>query len=130
MNAPTFDAQHPICPICHRPTLIRSPKLLTGLLTCQQCRERLVVSWSGHYVRDPFNIKPLSTERMLRRESHPFYRILRDLGITRFHVMLMILAGTLAFGVFSGLFEKASPDNPATPPAVSWNAPKDELEEG
>lgn len=127
MNAPTFDAHHPVCPICRRPTLIQSPKLLTGLLTCQQCRERLVVSWSGHYVRDPFSIKPLGTERMLRRESHPFYRILRDLGITRFHVMLIVLAGTLAFGVFSGLFEKTTPDSSETHPTVSWNSLKDDL---
>lgn len=127
MNAPTFDARHPVCPICRRPTFLQSPKLLTGLLTCQQCRERLVVSWSGHYVRDPFSMKPLLTERMLRRESHPFYRILRDLGITRFHVMLMILAGTLAFGVFSGLFEKTTLNESAPPQTVSLNNRRDDL---
>lgn len=78
MNAHTFDTDSPVCPICHRAGVIKPHKLLKGLLTCHNCRERLVVSWSGHYVRDPFSLKPLATGQMLRRESRPLARIQRD----------------------------------------------------
>lgn len=109
MNAPTFDARSPICPICQRSNTVQSHKLLTGLLTCKHCQERLVVSSSGHYVRDPFHLRHLSVERMLRRESHPFYRILRDLRITRLNVLLALLAGTLLVGGLSTISSKLVP---------------------
>ncbi|NJP09517.1 MAG: hypothetical protein HC866_08535 [Leptolyngbyaceae cyanobacterium RU_5_1] len=104
MNAPTFDTHSSICPICHRRGAVKSHKLIAGLLTCQYCRERLVVSWSGHYVRDPFAFRHLNVERTLRRDSHPLSRILRDLGATRSAFLIAALAGTALIGV-SSLFQ-------------------------
>lgn len=106
MNAPTFDDYSSQCPVCRRSGNIKPAKSLTGLLTCKHCQERLVVSWSGHYVRDPFRFQRLKgVERMLRRESHPFYRILRDSGLNRPNFLVAFLAGTLLFGVVGALAE-------------------------
>lgn len=77
---------------------MQSHKLLSGLLVCEHCRERLVVSRSGHFVRDPFRLRQAKLERSLRRESHPVNRILRDLQVTRANVWLVLLAGTLLLG--------------------------------
>lgn len=110
MNAPTFDAHPSTCPICRRSNLPKSDKLLAGLLVCHQCQERLVVSWSGHYVRDPFQLRRHNTERSLRRESHPLSRILRDLKVSHPNTLVAILAGTLLFGVF-GLFSEKIASN-------------------
>jgi hypothetical protein len=98
MNAPTFDAHPSVCPICHHSSLMPSHKLLPGLLVCEHCRERVVVSRSGHFVRDPFRFRQAKLERSLRRESHPVNRILRDLKTTRPNVWCVLLAGTLLFG--------------------------------
>lgn len=99
MNAPSFDTHSSCCPICHRPGITPPHKILTGLLTCHHCRARLVVSWSGHYVRDPFTLKHLIAERTLRRSSHPLHRMLRDIRFTRFSLALTLFAGTLLLGV-------------------------------
>lgn len=105
MNAPTFD-NYSQCPVCRRSGNTKPAKSLTGLLTCKYCQERLVVSWSGHYVRDPFHLRRLQdVERMLRRESHPFYRILRDSGLNRPNFFVAFLAGTLLFGIVGVLSE-------------------------
>lgn len=121
MNAPTFDAHPSVCPICHHSRLLKSRKLFTGLIVCEHCRERLVVTWSGHYVRDPFRLRPASMERALRRESHPFYRILRDLNLTRSNVWMALLAGTLLLGVWSAVSEKlaAQQTKPVSPTSLN-----------
>jgi hypothetical protein len=75
-----------------------SPKVLVGLLNCPHCRARLVVSWSGHYVRDPFTLKQRGTEQSLRRGNHPIVRTLRDLGTVRSIVLLMFLTSATAIG--------------------------------
>jgi len=106
MNAPTFDTHPSVCPICHHANVVKSRKLFKGLLVCDHCRERLVVSWSGHYVRDPFRLRHRTLERSLRRESHPFYRILRDLKLTHFNVWVALLAGTVCIGIFGALSEQ------------------------
>lgn len=82
MNAHIFDSHSAICPICHRARGIKPSELDCGLYTCHHCQERLVVSGSGHYVRDPFSPKHLSS-RLLRRQSRPFARLLRDFGIAK-----------------------------------------------
>jgi len=115
MNAPTFDAHSPVCPVCRRANSAQTEKLLTGLLVCKQCQERLVITWSGHYVRDPFHLRQLDVERSLRRESHPFYRILRDLRLTRPNLFTALLAGSLLVGIVSIFSEKIA-SKPETPP--------------
>lgn len=64
-----------------------------GLYSCPYCQERLVISWSGHYVRDPFNLRNLAVGRMLRRQSRPFARILRDCRLTKPSSLIGVLAG-------------------------------------
>ncbi|PSB21879.1 hypothetical protein C7B65_00165 [Phormidesmis priestleyi ULC007] len=96
MNADTFDRPSSPCPVCHHMSGLRSLKMVDGLLTCPYCRERLVVSVSGHYVRDPFALKQRVTGQMLRRQSRPLARILRDSGISR-HSSLLAMVGSLFF---------------------------------
>ncbi|MGA7937130.1 MAG: hypothetical protein WCA35_26500 [Kovacikia sp.] len=98
MNAHTFNTSSPTCPICHRHNAVKPHKLLRGLLTCQYCRERLVVSWSGHYVRDPFTLKPFISGQMLRRESRPIARLWRDFKLSSYPWLLAILGGAMLFG--------------------------------
>ena len=93
MNADTFDRSSSHCP-CHQIGGLRSTKLVDGLLTCPYCCERLVVSVSGHYVRDPFALRQRVTSHRLRRQSRPLARILRDSGISK-HSPLLAMLGTL-----------------------------------
>ncbi len=79
-----------------------------------------MVSWSGHYVRDPFHLQRLQgVERMLRRESHPFYRILRDSGLSRPNVLIAVLAGTLLVGIIGGFTEFMQSDPVLSHPSRS-----------
>jgi hypothetical protein len=73
--------------------------MVCGLLTCRYCRERLVISWSGHYVRDPFALRHLATTRRLRRESRPLARIFRDYGIARYASVVTVLSGLIFIGI-------------------------------
>ncbi|MGI0487607.1 hypothetical protein ACN4EK_19365 [Pantanalinema rosaneae CENA516] len=99
MDAHTFDPPSFTCPICNHTQTVKPHKLFTGLLTCQHCRERLVVSWSGHYVRDPFTLKQFATRRRLRLESHPLARIRRDLWVAGQPVLLAVLGSAAFLGV-------------------------------
>ncbi len=108
MDAPTFDAHSSVCPVCQQSLSLQSAPLFTGLLTCKRCQQRLVVSWSGHYVRDPFRMRYAHIERSLRRESHPFYRILRDLRLARPSLWLAILLSMLLLGVLGATSEQLS----------------------
>ena len=80
MNTHTFDNHHTTCPLCQRSTNLKLVKMCKGLFTCNSCQEKLVVTWSGHYVRDPFSGKQILVAQLLRRQSSPWARIIRDLG--------------------------------------------------
>lgn len=80
MNTHTFGNHSVTCPICQRTGNLKLVKIGNGLFTCPSCQERLVVTWSGHYVRDPFNGKQVTIAHLLRRQSRPWARILRDFG--------------------------------------------------
>ncbi|MBD1860926.1 MULTISPECIES: hypothetical protein [Trichocoleus] len=99
MNAHTFDHDAVICPLCHRDGRIGPHRLLNGLLTCSHCRERFVVSRSGHFVRDPFTLKQLADSRTLRRQSHPFARILRDFGFSKYPSLFAIASSVVLLGL-------------------------------
>lgn len=99
MNADTFDSHSVTCPICNRTATIHSGLMLGGLYTCPYCQERLVISWSGHYVRDPFTFRQLAVGRMLRRQSRPLARILRDVGLAKPPALLGVLASAVVAGV-------------------------------
>ncbi len=80
MNTHTFDNHYTTCPICQRSSNLKLVKMCKGLFTCNSCQEKLVVTWSGHYVRDPFSGRQVLVAQLLRRQSSPWARILRDLG--------------------------------------------------
>ncbi len=97
MNAHTFDSHSVVCPICHRTGPINPGQMLGGLYTCPHCQARLVISLSGHYVRDPFSFRQVPVERLLRRQSSPWARILRDVGLTKpVSVMALLLSAVVA----------------------------------
>ncbi|HTL90400.1 MAG TPA: hypothetical protein VL134_13450 [Leptolyngbya sp.] len=103
MNADTFDRSSNTCPVCHHTGKFPSVESVGGLLTCPQCRSRLVVSLSGHYVRDPFAVRKSARKlsaQQLRKQSRPIARILRDSGIAK-HSSLIVILSSLLVGGFS-----------------------------
>ena len=136
MHAHAFDGDRLSCPGCRRP--IDDPsadEFCCGLYICQTCRERFVISWSGHYVRDPFALKQLALGRVLRRQSRPLYRVLRDIGISRYPSLIAVLGGVLLLGLtfvaVGGITSGASlgrgasdsVQDPAVPDRVSPSSP-------
>ncbi|MBW4440318.1 MAG: hypothetical protein KME10_03595 [Plectolyngbya sp. WJT66-NPBG17] len=106
MNADTFDRGSNACPVCHRTGGLPSVKSVGGLLTCPHCRSRLVVSLSGHYVRDPFRAKRLSSHQ-LRKQSRPIARILRDSGIARHSPLIAIVGSLIVLGFSMSVLSRA-----------------------
>ncbi|BAS58309.1 MULTISPECIES: hypothetical protein [Leptolyngbya] len=99
MNADTFDRGSHACPVCHRTGNFVSVNSVNGLLTCPHCRSRLVVSISGHYVRDPFSVKKLKpSSRQLRKQSRPIARIMRDSGLAKHSPLITILSSLIVAG--------------------------------
>ncbi|UBF24725.1 hypothetical protein K9N68_24090 [Kovacikia minuta CCNUW1] len=125
MDAQTFNSPFPNCPICHRTGAVKPHKLLKGLLMCQYCRERLVVSWSGHYVRDPFTLKPLLSEQMLRRESRPLARLWRDFKVSGYPWLFAVFGGVVFLGS-AFVFLQSSTSGSQLPPPQSFPASKPE----
>ena len=119
MNAHTFDTPSPVCPICHRAGVIKPHKLLKGLLTCQNCRERLVVTWSGHYVRDPFTLNHIATGQMLRRESRPLARIQRDFRFIVPSIVWTVLGSAIFMGTAVFLVQNAPMPHKGLPQPLS-----------
>ena len=95
MNTPTFKSHYVTCPICNRSSALPPAEMFNGLFTCPHCHSHLVISWSGHYVRDPFAIKHLSMGQSLRRQSRPLARLRRDL--CRQYLPLLAIAGSVVF---------------------------------
>lgn len=98
MNAPTFKSHSVTCPICHRTSTLAPVGMYSGLFTCPHCHSNLVISWSGHYVRDPFAMNPLLVGKVLRRQSRPLARLHRDLGITKYLSIAAIVGSALCLG--------------------------------
>lgn len=106
MSAHTFDRHSVTCPICHQTGRLQPGQAILGLYTCPHCQARLVVSWSGNYVRDPFALRKLAVSRMLRRQSHPWARILRDFS---FLPIAAIAAATVMGLTLTSVNEQKSP---------------------
>jgi DNA-directed RNA polymerase subunit RPC12/RpoP len=64
------------CPICSQAQIKKEQLQCSGLVRCKYCHDRIVVSWSGSYVRDPFAFGSLEAQLRLRRQSHPLLRVL------------------------------------------------------
>ncbi len=73
--------------------------MCNGLFTCPYCQERLVVSWSGHYVRDPHNCNQVMIAHLLRRQSRPWARIARDFGFFKRPSVIIAVGSAILFGV-------------------------------
>lgn len=95
MNTHTFGNHYITCPICQRSGSLKLVKMCNGLYTCKSCQERLVVTWSGHYVRDPFSGKQVLIAQLLRRQSHPWARFLRDVSLFKRPFMFIALSAVI-----------------------------------
>jgi hypothetical protein len=95
MNASTFNRYSLTCPICQHAGSFQPGEIVCGLYTCPHCQSRFVISWSGHYVRDPLSLSQPFSERVIRQQSRPLARVARDLGIVR----VAVIATTLALGL-------------------------------
>lgn len=97
MNTHTFGNHYTTCPICQRSSNLKLVKMCNGLFTCNSCQEKLVVTWSGHYVRDPFSGKQVLVAQLLRRQSTPWARIIRDLAAIK-RPFMYVAIGALIVG--------------------------------
>lgn len=122
MNAYTFNSDS-FCPICQRTVGMKPFKMVGGLLTCPHCRERLVVSWSGHYVRDPFTLRQVATERMLRRQSRPLARFWRDAGLGQRLSIAAIVSGAMLLGLAMGLLTSSGGKQPPIEGLLNQTSP-------
>ncbi len=115
MNTHTFgNHHHTTCPICQKSTNLKLVKMCKGLFTCNSCQEKLVVTWSGHYVRDPFSGKQMLAGQLLRRQSNPWARIMRDLGSIKrpfmYVAMGVLIVGASVFSIDS-IHNQQNPQN-------------------
>ncbi|KOR36247.1 MULTISPECIES: hypothetical protein [Planktothricoides] len=118
MNAHTFDSHSVVCPICHRTGPIHPGQMLGGLYTCPHCQARLVISLSGHYVRDPFTFRQAPVEQLLRRQSRPWARILRDVGLTKPVSLMALLVSAVVAGVTLAVIQGWSFERDPVPDAL------------
>lgn len=115
MNADTFnfESHSPTCPICHRVQVLPLEQLNSGLYICPYCQQRLVVSKSGHYVRDPFMLKPFISSQLLRRQSHPLARAIRDCGSAKPPYWMTVMVSIVLFSFALAATERLKPvENP------------------
>jgi len=87
------------CPICQHTEQLKPIKGNRGLFTCPYCQEKLVVSWSGHYVRDPHSLRQVMVAHALRRQSRPWARIIRDLGSLKRPVAVLTAGSIFLLGI-------------------------------
>ncbi|WP_017663226.1 hypothetical protein [Baaleninema simplex] len=116
MSAPTSNTHSITCPICHHTDKIHAGQLFNGLYTCPSCQTRLVICWSGHFVRDPFSLSRLDFGQILRRQSRPFSRILRDVGALKWFAAL----GAVALGVTLLSLHAGESSNSAIPEVLPF----------
>jgi hypothetical protein len=112
MSAHTFDSHSVICPICNRSRPMSLGNTGTGLYICPYCQQRFVVSQSGHYVRDPMQIKQQAYGQMLRRQSRPLARMRRDFRFGK-PVALIALLGSAIFLGWSLVTPDDKPNQPS-----------------
>ena len=109
MNTHTFGNHSVTCPICQRTDKLNLVKIDNGLFTCPSCQERLVVTWSGHYVRDPFNGRQLMIAHLLRRQSRPWARVLRDFGFVKRPSVIIAVGSAILLGLSVITLESLNP---------------------
>ncbi len=117
MNTHTFDNHNVTCPICRRNATPKPVKTCIGLFTCPYCQERLVVSQSGHYVRDPFILRQMMISSSLRRQSHPLARIIRDFILLKRPVLALAVGSTILLSMITMTQQRTTYDY-QVPPAT------------
>ncbi|MGI0490639.1 hypothetical protein ACN4EG_02405 [Alkalinema pantanalense CENA528] len=108
MSAEFFDRSYSHCPVCQGSTLVCEGLAIGGLKVCPHCGARLVVSGSGHYVRDPFRWQ-LPSVKILRHQSHPLSRLVRDSGLKTPSSAMALIASLFLLGIttaYSGNLSK------------------------
>lgn len=110
MNTHTFDNHYVTCPICQKNTKPKPIKTCIGLFTCPYCQERLVVSQSGHYVRDPFTFRQIIISSTLRRQSRPLARIIRDFALLKRPLVALVLGSLIFLSLFASTENSTSHD--------------------
>lgn len=119
MNADTFNSHSVNCPICHQTSILPSVGMFGGLFTCPNCHTHLVISNSGHYVRDPFSLQNWAIGRMLRRQSHPLARIGRDVCLTKRFPLMAIVSSLLLLSLALVTTERLNSPDQTIGPAVT-----------
>jgi hypothetical protein len=72
-----------------------------------------VVTKSGHYVRDPFILKPFISSQLLRRQSHPLARVIRDFGSATPPYWMTVMVSIVLFSFALAGMERLKPlENP------------------
>jgi hypothetical protein len=114
MNIHTFDNHYLTCPICQKNGKPRPVKSCVGLFNCPYCQEKLVVSQSGHYVRDPFALRQIIISSALRRQSRPLARILRDFILLKRPLLALVIGTAIIFGMITVTQQSTSFENPTS----------------
>jgi uncharacterized protein YbaR (Trm112 family) len=114
MNTHTFDNHYVTCPICRKNATPKPVKTCIGLFTCPYCQERLVVSQSGHYVRDPFILRQMIISSSLRRQSSPLARIIRDFIVLKRPLLALTVVSAILLGMI-GITQQKTSDYPSLP---------------
>jgi len=125
MGTPAFDTQAIVCPQCAQPSRLLPDEPFNGLYTCPNCKTRLVVCWSGHFVRDPVTSRRHTFAVNLRRQSQPLARAMRDIGV----VPIIGLMGAIALGGlvlangFGQLPDRPARQRPSRPVSLELRSP-------
>lgn len=114
MNIHTFDNHYLTCPICQKNGTPRPVKSCVGLFNCPYCQEKLVVSQSGHYVRDPFALRQIMISSALRRQSRPLARIIRDFILLKRPLLAVFIGSAIIFGMITATQQSTSLENPTS----------------
>ncbi|MDZ8050262.1 MAG: hypothetical protein RMX68_024055 [Aulosira sp. ZfuVER01] len=101
MNIHTFDNHYVTCPICQKNATPKPLKTCIGLFSCPYCQEKLVVSQSGHYVRDPFTLRQMMVSSALRRQSSPLARIIRDFVFLKRPVVALAVGSVMILSMIA-----------------------------
>ncbi|MDJ0799411.1 MAG: hypothetical protein QNJ51_21770 [Calothrix sp. MO_167.B12] len=112
------------CPICQnsgKPKLIKTG---SGLFTCPYCQERLVVSHSGHYVRDPFAWKQTIFYESLRRQNKSSTSILKDSPLFKRTLLSLVLVVAMLTGMIFATQQRRGDAPPLIPKTDQQEKPQ------
>ncbi len=124
MNIHTFNNYYLTCPICQKNGAPKPVKSCVGLFNCPYCQEKLVVSQSGHYVRDPFILRQMIISSALRRQSRPLARIIRDFILLKRPLLALVVGSAIVFGTIGATQQSTFDDSTLRKTQVSENIDK------